>query len=221
MTARRLIEFDLDAPMLGRSERRAFRLQSRFLTANVERRLSPLTNDEGIWKVLIEIVPVAVKKTPRVLLGVLAIEVVGDASTYLKSRPGERERTALNWLSLGVHSGFAQYGWPTDEFDRAVASAISENYRNVWTWKKGFLNEARTLSVDIVVEHDDSEARIVAVFRRKGSNELSSTVLCSKPPTEFEFSPCLGRLAWLDNETIQLTSRSGSESWVASSATLH
>ncbi len=213
--ARRVKEFDLDAPTLGNDDRHAFRLQTRFLTANVERHFRAFSNSAGIWKVLVEVVPKVTREKARNLLGVLVIEVAGDPGIYLTSKRGERERLALEWLLTGVRVGFAEHGWSPDSIDGAIACVIAENYRNVWFWKKALFNRSHTASVDVAVEHDDKEARIVAMFRPEGSDFSVAATLCSTPPTEFSFTPCLGQLTWLDDDTIQLTSRSGSTSWRA------
>lgn len=214
-TSKKLTEFDLDAPTLGKDARHGFRLQTRFLTSSVERKFEPFLNDVGAWKVLVEVVPTLTKSRSRNLLGVLTTQVVGDAASYVTMKRGERERLALDWLLAGVKSVFAEYGWPTGEIEEAVRSVVDEDFRNVLVWKKGVLNASNSASADVVVESDDEQAKIVAVFRTPGSEQVHASTLCVRPPSEFAFVPCLGKLKWLDDDTLELTSRSGSESWTA------
>lgn len=220
-TLKRLKEFDLDAPTLEKEMRHAFRLQTRFLTSNVERRFRPFLNDAGAWKVLVEVVPTVTKGRSRNLLGVLTTQVVGDAAAYTTMRRGERERLALDWLLSGVRKVFLEYGWCTDEIESAVQSVVDEDFRNVMVWKQSVLNASKSASVDVVVESDDEQAKIVAVFRAPGGEQMQASTLCVRPPSEFAFIPCLGKLTWLDDDTVQLTSRSGTESWTAARRQSH
>lgn len=184
--------------------------------ANVERHFEPIVNSSGVWKVLVEVVPTIAKDKARNLLGVLTTQVVGDPGRYLTLKNGERERLALDWLLLGAHALFTEYKWSINPLDAAVAQVIAANFSNVWVWKKSVFNLTRTMSVDIAVELDDQQAKIFAVFKITGSEKIVVSTLCVKPPSEFAYVPCLGEVVWLDDDTIQLTSRSGAETWQAS-----
>lgn len=218
---KKLREFDLDAPTLDKEMRHAFRLQTRFLTSNVERKFHPFRNDVGAWKVLVEVVPTITRSRSLNLLGVLTTQVAGDAANYIAMNRGEREQLALNWLLAGVKSVFSEYGWCTDEIETAVQSVVDDGFRNVLVWKAAVLNATKSASADVVVEMNDEQAKIIAVFRTPGSEQVQSSTLCVRPPHEFAFVPCLGKLKWLDDDTVELTSRSGSESWTATRRQCH
>lgn len=212
-TSKKLMEFDLDAPTLAKDVRHAFRLQTRFLTSSVERKFEPFLNNVGAWKVMVEVVPALTSSRSRNLLGVLTTQVVGDAGEYVTMRRGEREQLALDWLLAGVKNVFSEYGWRTDAIEAAVQGVVSENFRNARIWKKGVLNASKSASADVVVEWDDEQAKVVVVFRNLGGEAVQASTLCVRPPSEFAVVPCLGKVTWLDDDTIQLTSRSGSEVW--------
>jgi hypothetical protein len=72
-----------------------------------------------------------------------------------------------------------------------------------------------------VVEWDNAQAKIVALFRTHGSQHVQASTLCVRSPSEFDFFRCLGKLTWTDDDTIQLTSRGGSESWTATRVVPH
>lgn len=213
--SKKLKEFDLDAPTLGKDVRHAFRLQTRFLTSSVERKFEPLLNDLGAWKVLVEVVPTLTRSRSRNLLGVLTTQVVGDAVSYVAMKRGEREGLAIDWLLAGVKSVFSEYGWRTDEIEAAVKSVIDEDFRNTRVWKNGVLNASESASAEVVVETDDEQAKIFVVFKTPGGEVLQASTLCVRPPSEFGYVPCLGKFEWLSDDTVELTSRSGSESWTA------
>lgn len=213
--SKKLKEFDLDAPTLGKDVRHAFRLQTRFLTSSVEQKFKPFPNDVGAWKVLVEVVPTLTRSRSRNLLGVLTVQVVGDAAGYVKMKRGERGGLALDWLLAGVKGVFSEYGWRTDEIEAAVKRTIGEDYRNTRVWKNGVLNASKSASAEVVVETDDEQAKILVVFRTPGGEVVKASTLCLRPPSEFGFVPCLGNFKWLGDDTVELTSRSGDESWTA------
>ncbi len=215
----KLKEFDLDAPTLGKDVRHAFRLQTRFLTSSVERKFEPLLNDLGAWKVLVEVVPTLTKSRTRNLLGVLTTQVVGDAASYVTMKRGEREGLALAWLLAGVKRVFSEHGWRTDEIEEAIQRVTEENFRNIRVWKNRVLNPKKSASADVLVETDDEQAKIYVVFRTPEGEEVQASTLCVRPPSEFGYVPCLGKFRWLNDDTVELTSRSGSESWSATRLT--
>ena len=213
--ARKLKEFDLDAPTLSKETRSAFRRQTRFLTASVERNFTPFSNTVGAWKVLIEVVPTITKSQVRNLLGALTIQVAGDAETYLRQKDGERERIALAWLLTGARAIFSENEWPSDDLERAVQAVIDANFQSVLKWKSNVRNPANSATVDVVVEMGAEQARIIAKFQTRGSDQIQVSTLCVADPSEFAFVPRLGKLIWLNDDTIQLTSQNGLESWKA------
>lgn len=212
---RNLKEFDLDAPTLPKQDRLAFRLQTRFVAAHFELCFRRFANPENIWKVLIEVVPVITEKRAQNLLGVLAVQVEGDAKAYLDSTELGKERTALNWLLNGARAAFREHGWPTIPLEEASDGVIGSNFRNAWVWKHAISNPSRSASVEVVIEHGDSEAKIWAVFSSKSGGKPIHVTLCATDPTEFAFIPRLGRLVWLDDETVRLISKSGTQVWDA------
>lgn len=212
---KKLKEFDLDAPTLKWEERHAFRTQTRFLTSSVERNFQPMLNDVGAWKLLVEVVPSVTDNRTRNLLGVLTVQVAGDAAMYLALSKGKRESMALDWLLCGARTVFSENGWSIDGVVKAIQSVVDSKFQNVLVWKKEISNASKSAVVDVIVELDDEQAKIVAIFRsREGKREQAAT-LCIRLPSEFDYVPCLGTLTWLDDDVVQLTSRTGSESWTA------
>ncbi len=213
--ARILREFDLDAPMMTREDRHQFRLASRFVTSNIEQNFDQFSNAVGAWKVLVEVVPAVNRPRTLDLLGVRAIQVIGDAHAYLSAGSSDRAKMALAWFEEGARSVFAELDWPVAPLDDAIQRVVELDFTNVMVWKAKLLNKSRTIKAEIVIEMDDVEARIVAIFRSKADARESRVLLCARQPSEFLFVPCLGKVEWLDDERLQLTSRSGSESWIA------
>lgn len=208
-----LREFDLDAPELDKEPRSAFRSQTRFITSNIERKSPKIKNDAGIWKIIVEVVPIIRKKHPRNLLGALVVQVKGDPEAYLSMETGMRESLAPAWLIYGLQLAFNEYGWPINEITDAAQKVAADNYRNTWPWKKNIINGMKSAAVDVVVEWGDKKAEIVAIFKSPSGEINKKITICSHTPNEFAFVPCLGTIKWIDENRIKLTSRSGAETW--------
>lgn len=216
MTKTKLTEFGLDAPTLPKELRHAFNLSTRFVTSNVERNFPPLLNDQGVWKILVEIVPAIRNEGPINLLGVMAVQVVGDAEGHLKKKRGLREIAAIEWIMRGAGKVFQEFHWQQAPLEAAVQRVVDGNFLNVAPWKRDVKNPLKSASVDILIEMDDEQARIVASFKTLDGTDIRKIALVTCPPSEFLFVPCLGKLRWIDAETVQLTSRKGDKSWTAS-----
>lgn len=210
-----LKEFALGASMLGREAQSAFGFQTRFLTQNVERNFKPIRNQIGAWKVLVDVVPTIATSKTKNLLGVLVSQVVGEPEKYLSLSRGEREHMALDWLRNGAKAAFRENGWPEETIENAIQAVTELKYENLRTWKSNLKNPSQTVKADIVVEMDDQAARIVVNFKTSENERERSVTLLTCLPDEFCYVPHLGKVAWLNDDTIQLTSRAGDESWVA------
>lgn len=211
-----LKEFDIDAPSLAKEARQIFRLQSRNVTALYEKYFIPPDGTGSFWKLLVEIVTEIKKPTPRDLLGVLTIQIQGEPESFFKAQGLDKKKLVLNWLMEGIRLIALEENWTMEPFEQASKKVLANNFVNRWTWKKPLKNLPKTLTAEIVIEHDIEEARIVAQFRSMNGEICGTELLSSTLPSEFAFIPCLGKLEWLDSNTIRLKAKSSSESWVAS-----
>lgn len=210
-----LKEFDLDAPALSKEGRKAFRHQTRSVTALYERLFKPFCITEKAWKILVEVVPDVTKPHVRDLLGVLTLQIAGDPYEFLNADRVNKPRIALDMLARGTQKLARELGWPTKAFDDAAQAVLDQKFVNRWTWKQGLWNKTRSMSCDIEVDHGLEEAKITASFNRADQSHVASVELCLTSPSEFAFIPLLGKARWIDDRIVELISKDGKARWQA------
>ncbi len=210
-----LKEFDLDAPTLSKEDRHTFRNQTRCITALYERLFSPFQIRERAWKMLVEVVPSVTKPHVRDLLGVLTLQINGDPDDFMKADQEGKPHIALDWLRRGGQQVAKELKWPTEPFEEAAQAVLEREFLNTWTWKREIWNKNRSISCDIEVNHGLNEATIIAQFKNAAQRHLASLELCSASPSDFAFVPLLGKARWVDDRTIELTSKDGKKHWRA------
>lgn len=212
-----LKEFDLDGPSLQKTERQSFRYQTRSTTALYERMFKPVSQNpvpKKLWKVLVEVVPVITKPSVRDLLGVLTVQTEGDPRQLLEADRAIKPGIALDWLDRGITKIVTEMNWPPQFFAEARAAVIALDFKNKWQWKTKIWNQDNTAFCDIEIEHSVDEARIVASFKSPSGNIIGDRILCTTPPTEFAFVPCLGVVEWLDEKHLRLVSKIRDQKWL-------
>jgi hypothetical protein len=210
-----LKEFDLDAPALSKEARKAFRSQTRRVSALYQRLFRPFRINEKAWKALVEVVPEVTKPHVRDLLGVLTLQIEGDTSEFLNADEGRKPHIALELLSRGVQKLATELRWPPKAFEDAAKAVLEQKFINKWTWKQQLWNKGRSLSCKIEIEHGVEAAKIIASFNGAHQQHLGSVELCSASPSEFAFVPLLGKARWIDDRIVELTSKDGKERWQA------
>lgn len=210
MARKGITEFDLDAPSLSKGERSEFRYQTRSLTSLIEQHLVGKYKHGKAWKVLVEVVPSITFPEHRDLLGALTVQVRGIPSDLLARQSDSAKcEMSLLWLTQGVRQLSEEIGLDAAEFESAAATVRSTEFRNVRQWVKPRRSPDGMHAADIVVEHKVHEALIIGrVFDRHGV-EVTRQLLATELPDEFSFSARIGELTWLDDQRIQLSSRTG------------
>lgn len=208
-----LKEFDLDAPEMSKWDRHAFRNQTRCVTALFERQFARFHNEQKAWKLLIEIVPSVSRPAILNLTGVLVLQVQGEPAQLLQADSSLKQRMTLDWLVQGAVKIARECDWPEKLFLDAADAVIAAGFKNEWVWKRMLWNKNRTMKAGILVEHDIEEARIFAFCRDRKGQLLDTRLLCSTPPSEFLFVPCLGKARWLSNHRFELSSKLGDAQW--------
>jgi hypothetical protein len=211
-----LREFDLDAPTLHKKNRQNLRHQTRAVTALYERCFMPPPGTEKFWKLLVEIVPVVTKPDLRDLLGVLTLQIEANPEELLcAADSNKKKRLTLTWLMEGIRKAVSEKQWPNEPFEQAAKRVVELDYTNTRIWKKPLKSPDGALTAEIVIEQDVDETRLVSKFKEAGGKTCASFLLCSTMPSEFAFTPYLGKLEWVNNRTIRLKAKSGRKSWMA------
>jgi hypothetical protein len=213
--ANRIKQFGLHVPTRDIKLRSEFKYQTRYITSSVEREFEPFKNNIGAWKVLVEVVPIITNPRIQNQIGVLTTQVVGDAENYLNLENVEKRTQAVTWLLEGTRKVFDAYGWPIETVESAIQRVIDKDFLNVSVWKKKINNKKSSASVEVIIQLDEKAAEIRALFRTKDDLIMQNVLIFSTLPSEFIYVPCLGKIAWLDERTVQLVSSDETQKWTA------
>jgi hypothetical protein len=213
--ANRIKQFDLHVSTRDIQLRREFNFQTRYISSNLAREFEPFKNNIGAWKVLVEVVPIITNPRIQNQIGVLTTQVVGDAENYLTLETVEKRTQAVSWLLEGTRKVFDAYGWPIETVESAIQRVIDKDFLNVSVWKKKINNKKSSASVEVIIQLDEKAAEIRALFRSKDDLIMQNVLIFSTLPSEFIYVPCLGKIAWLDERTVQLVSSDETQKWTA------
>lgn len=207
-------EYDIDAPQLDKEARNLLRDQSRSVTCLLEQLIAPGLKIGRAWKVLVEIVPRDSGKGVREALGVLVVEVEGDAQAFLDAAgASEKGEIVLTWTARGLEKLLGK-----TEAEKALHGVAQQVRRSdflaVKRWRGPVRRPGGGFSADVIVRMRFDGADIVGRILEAGDRVRSETLLFSSRPNEFIFSPHIGPLAWKGNYTVELASRLTDEKWV-------
>jgi hypothetical protein len=206
-----LKEFGLHAPGVSREVASTFDFETRCVTSLYSRCFKNQQRIKKIWKVLVEIVPIIDDPRPRDLLGALTIQVRGSVLQFFELEPQAKKEQTLEYLMEGIRKLATAEDWEVAEFEAAERQVRDCKFINAWTWKSPVRNPATTMTAEVFIEHEISEARLSIRCRDKKRSVVKQELLVSEKPHELIFYKHLGKLQWLDDRTVRLFSRNGCE----------
>lgn len=214
-------EYDIDAPRLDKEARNRLRDQTRAVTRLLEQLIDPGLKIGRAWKVLVEIVPRDSGKGVREALGVLAIEVEGDAEAFLDaSGPSEKGEIVLAWMARGLEGVLGGKAEAEQALQGVAEQVRRSDFTSVKRWRAPVRQPGGKLSADVIVRMRFDGADVVGRVLEAGDRVRSETLLFSSRPNEFIFSPHIGPLVWKGNDTVELASRLTDEKWVFPAASM-
>ena len=208
-------EFDLDAPKLNKPCRLRFRHETRCVTSLFESYHQSTCKTEGAWKILVEVVEEFEAGGVQNLLGVITVQVHGEARLFFELDGDTKKRVALDYLMRGIQKVCDENSWDPTSFKDAESKILDSNFVNRRTWKKASINNRRDLSAEIIVEMEISKATVYAIFRDMTGEIVASRELVSDVPNEFLFGDYIGEMNWIDDESIELVGRDAGTRFVA------
>lgn len=206
----KLREFDLDAPDAPKSERLAFRSQSRAVTALYERCLGPMKVRRG-WKVLIDCVPVVDRNEVQDLLGVLTFQVPFNIEDLSGLEKREKKRLILRVLFEGLTAVASAEGWPQEPFEHARVCVEDADFKNEWWWRKPKWNASKSLTGQLWCVHDLDAFCAWLVIKDRNGSEVARKLVIESEPDEFAFVPMLGDVKWTSPNRLALFAKDTSE----------
>ena len=208
-------EFDLDAPGAEKPKRLRFRDETRCVTALLERCYEPSKETGKPWKILVEVVDRVPEPRITDLLGVLTTKVECDIDNFLKLENGKKKTKTLELLMRGIERIAESFGFDMKPFDTAAEKVRQQSFVNEWIWGTPVYNNTRTMSAELLVNHDVEAVMLFVRIRDSDENVIEDALLVSDRPNEFVFDEYFGSLSWLDEKTVELASRSGEKRYIA------
>lgn len=208
-------EFDLDAPNVQKPKRLQFRNETRCVTALFERCYKPSKETGKPWKILVEVVTKAAGSGYKDLLGVLTTQVESDIDRFLGLDNSDKKPETLELLMRGIGQVASALSLDMMPFETAAAEVEKRGFINEWIWGSEVANSSKTMSAEILVNHDVEAATLSARIRNGSGKVVNVLPLVSDQPNEFIFDEYFGSLSWLDDNTIELASRNGKKRYAA------
>lgn len=199
-------EFDLDAPQQQKAVRINFRNNTRCITSLFERQYSSSEDTGKAWKVLVEVVSKESSPEYCNLLGVLTIQVEGNIDAFMSADAESKKKLTLKYLMKGVEKIVDQMKWDIVPFHNAKEAVIANKFENKWVWKDQIINK-KSITAELLVEHEVSEVILSARFYDMNGNVLKTQHLVSEVPNEFIFDSYFGKFRWRNDNTVELISR--------------
>ena len=189
-----------------KAKRINFRMQTRCITAFVERLLKKV-NTPDFWKILINCGSNVDKRESKVVGGVYGIYYELNVEKFMQLSDIEKKRVTLQILKENVIKIFENLQIDSGDFEKVCEQIQRCKYRNEWVWGK---KKNKKLTAEGVLVHNIKSAQIFLRIYRDNERIGVFEILTTKPD-EFCFSKYLGKIKWIDDETIAIEQKNGAE----------
>jgi hypothetical protein len=203
-------EFGLEIRDWPKTDATKFRRETRYITSLFERNFDSKALKEKCRKILVSVVNVVTDLEVRDLLGVLTVQVEADIPAFFVADERGKAELTLQYLMSGIRRVAVIKKWDITVFVVAEERVRACGFVNQWVWKKSVPNKAKTLTAEVVVDHQMSQAVISIRFRDcKSKKILIVKPIISDTPSEFIFFHHLGQLSWVDENIVELVPKEG------------
>jgi hypothetical protein len=142
---------------------------------------------------------------------VFILQQAFDYAAFSAAGGPERKKLTLATLHQGATRVARAQGWPEEPFREARACVVDKGYVNEWLWPKPKASPDRRLKAVLSCVHEPESFRAWLVVSDREGEELARRLVLEKAPSEFQFVPLLGKLAWESNDTVALFAKNGKE----------
>lgn len=198
----------LDYAMNWKDKRRAFRLETRCITALYERLFRRMKTAD-CWKIVIECVPEVRDSSLHNYSGVQTIQINFDYDGFSSYPAFLKKQHTLEMLMRGIRQVARDNGWELERFDEVYKQVKQLNYQNEWIWKKPVKSPDFNYVAEVLCVHDVNSMDIYMLVKDKVGTEVSRELIISEQPDEFAYSRHLGTLKWLSTNQVALVSKNG------------
>lgn len=175
----------------------------------------------GVGKVNLYLTPARPNPPPVVLPGcpedrdgegIASVFESFDFASYRSLGRPERAPYHLDRIHTALIRCGREFHWDTGPLDRARDLILQNEFRFCFFWKKPLSSPDRRTKVQAVIDVTD-QARIYLAFFDGRMNPQRRVLLCTSGIGSGVGEMELHRIAWLDNQTVQVTQRNGHDFW--------
>jgi len=182
-----------------------FNLQTNFLEKLYLANL-PRVYTNGISKIIVEACSdISVAKEQK-MLDVLQISKVFDFKKYFAVEDEEKKRIALDFLQSGLLGVATMLGWDDEPFHLAYTQILSKKLLYEGNWGKPLSSPGKKYKAQIWCRYDLGKADIYVEFL-KGKQKICHEFIKSVQPGDVFINAVIGRLEWLSENELKITSR--------------
>jgi hypothetical protein len=144
-----------------------------------------------------------------VLVDVAFVDILFDFDTYWKSKDSVRRELALDSLHQALLIFAKKAELPTANFEKAYNTLIEKGIQNIQSWGTAKFNPAGELQAKIRYEFRPWDISMYIVICDKEGKEIGVTAFALYLPDSGYINEMLSNFRWLDNKTVQITSKDG------------
>lgn len=180
-----------------------FSFQSRCVTSLYERHFSKFYTTE-IKQINIFCVKESPKSNLNIVGGFCDVEILYDASEFLKLDDEEKKEVILDKLKQGIDKVIELNNWDSTPFDAAYNCVKEAGYNTNFVWKKPKSSPNRNYKAEVFIEHGLYSCDIYLIIKDKNGQEIVRRRVASEKPDELLLGRHLGELKWLSNNEVAL-----------------
>lgn len=144
------------------------------------------------------------------LLNVAFMDIFFDFATYWSSEDSVRRKLALDSLHQALLIFAKKAELPPTTFEEAYNSIVAKGVQNIRSWGGTKFNPARALQATLRYDFDPWSIQVDVVILDKEGKELGVAPCIRYLPDCAYIKEMLGSFRWLDDKTVQITSKNGS-----------
>jgi hypothetical protein len=150
---------------------------------------------------------------PSEVLGIAEVREFFDISCYPSLTDVAQQQCYLDQFHAGMIRCAAHFGWDQQLFEDARQRMLADGLRFSFFWKKPLASPDRHTKVQGLVEAA-ARTNVWLVFFDRQMNELHRSRLANMSAGSFDLRHIYGKVAWLDNATVQVTMENGRDYWL-------
>lgn len=196
----------IDYELHWKAKRRRFQLETRCMTAMIERIMKPVKT-ENCWKLLFECYEEIEENEVVKLLGVYVVRTKFSLEKFWESDSYNKKKMIIETILAKVNEIKNNITFDLENINMACEKIISLGYVNEWVWGKPL--KLGKKYVHIEMKHEVQEMYIYMVFFYAKGEIINKILLAHTVPDEWNYYEYLGELVKISDNSAALVTKKG------------